>query len=306
MNHGYSRPSIFSTNILYLIVGLLLLIVGFYVQSQELYAGLLVTEYALILIPNLIFIKIKGLSLKRVLRLNGFTLKQLVYTILIVLFSYPIAVFFNMIALNIINYFSDLVPTGVPIPMTGREFLISFFIIGISPGICEEVMFRGTMLTAYEGIGYKKSIFLTAILFGIFHFNITNLVGPVILGIIFAFITIKSNTIFLPMIGHALNNTIALTIGYFATQYTNELDNLDTALEADIIPEAIAMLIATITIGIIALICGFIVFQLIRKFPPTSYSRIIASPNRSIFSYIPVFLVVIIFIVLSWVTLSYV
>lgn len=308
MNFGYNKPGIFSVNLLYLVLAILLLSVGFMVQSQELYKGLLVTEYVLILIPNIIFIKMKRLSLKRVLRLNGFSLKQLAYTVLIVLFSYPIAVFFNLMVMNIVNIFTEFVPTTVPIPMTTSELLYSFLIIAISPGICEEVMFRGTMLSAYESIGYKKSIVITSILFGLFHFNITNLVGPAFLGAVLAIVAIKSNSIFLPVIGHALNNSIALLIGYFATRYSPELDNLDAGLESGLVSDAAAMVISTITIGIIALLCGLVLYRLIKKFP-VSYRPAVgmngASTSSSL-SYIPVAIVIVMFIVLTFFTLRYV
>lgn len=307
MNYGYSRPGIFSANVLYLVVGLLLLFVGFLVQSYELYLGLVVTEYVLILIPNIIFIKMRGLSLKRVLKLNGFSLKQLGYTILMVLFSYPIAVFLNLIVMNIINMFTEFMPTTVPIPMTPREFLISFIIIGVTPGICEEVMFRGTILNAYETLGYKKSIVISALLFGIFHFNIANLVGPTFLGIILGIVALKSNTIFLPIIGHTLNNTIALSIGYFATKYSPELENLDGTLENGVVSETMAMIVSTITIGFIALLCGFVLFKLIKKFPSTyKQAGMDSAPSSSNLSYIPVAVVLVIFVVLSWMTLTYV
>lgn len=309
MIYNYDKPSILSVNVLYLILGLMLLFIGFLVQSYRLYLGLLVTEYVLILIPNIIFIKMKGHSLKRVLRLNGFSLKQLLYTILIVLFSYPIAVFINLIVMNIINTFTDFVPVGVPIPLTPQEFIISFLIIGVTPGICEEVMFRGTMLSAYESKGYGKSILITSLLFGIFHFNITNLVGPVYLGAVLGIIALKSNTIFLPMIGHTLNNTIALTIGYFATKFTPELDNIDANIGDGAISETAAMIASTITIGIIALLSGLVVFKLVKSFPtrnrPSEVNRM-SAPNNSRLKYLPVFIVFIIFVILTWFALKYV
>lgn len=308
MNYNYDKPSVLSVNVFYLMAGLMLLFIGFYVQSKELYLGLLVTEYVLILIPNIIFIKIKGLSLKRVLRLNRFSFKQFIYTILIVLFSYPIAVFLNLIVLNIINVFTDFIPTSVPMPVTPQELFISFLIIGVTPGICEEVMFRGTMISGYESTGYRKSIIITSLLFGIFHFNITNLVGPTFLGIILAVIAIKSNSIYLPIIGHTLNNTIALLIGYIATKYSPELDNIDSDFGISIVPDTMAVIITTITIGLVALLCGLILYRLIKKFPSTYTKKeigIVASSKNSKLTYLPVYLIIVLFILLSWFTLKY-
>lgn len=115
------RPSILEANSLYFVLGVLLLFLGSYVQSREIYTGLLITEYIMILIPNIIFIRLKGLSLKSTLRLNKINLKQIIYIGLIMLFSYPIAVFLNAIVITILNLFGDTVASSVPIPDWGES-----------------------------------------------------------------------------------------------------------------------------------------------------------------------------------------
>ncbi len=76
-------------------------------------------------------------------------------------------------------------------------------------------MFRGVILNAYNKLGYRKSIIITGVLFGLFHFTILNFVGPAILGIIFGIMVYKTNSLYSSIIAHTVNNGIALTIGYF-------------------------------------------------------------------------------------------
>ena len=179
--YGYKKPSLGEVNLVYLVLGFALLIIGYLVQSKEIYSGLLITEYIIILLPNILFLKLRGYELKRVLRLNSISFMQFIFIFLIMIFAYPVAIFLNAIFLAIINSFSSALPTSIPIPTTTIEYLIGLFVIAIAPGICEEVMFRGTMMSAYDTLGYKKSILITAILFGLFHFNIMNLIGPIFL-----------------------------------------------------------------------------------------------------------------------------
>lgn len=299
------KPSILEANIIYMVLGFALLTIGSIVQVREIYSGLLITEYIIILLPNILFIKIMGYSLKDVLRLNKVTLKQILYTFLIMIFAYPIAVFLNMIVMTILNTFSSAVPTTVPLPTSYKEYIVGLFVIALAPGICEEVMFRGTMMKAYDRLGYKKSIIITAILFGLFHFNIMNFIGPAFLGIILGIIVHKSNSLFSSIIGHTINNGIALSLGYVITKYSPAIDEMGVA--DNIIPEKTQILITLIALGFIALLCLSIVIFLLKKFPTTelfvqtdsSDLLVVNTEKYSRIKYAPVLVIVIIFLVLN-------
>ena len=71
------KPGIFEANNIYLMLGLALLYVGYLVQSREIITGLLITEYILIFLPNIVYLKFRGYSLKGVLRLNPISFKQI-------------------------------------------------------------------------------------------------------------------------------------------------------------------------------------------------------------------------------------
>ncbi len=260
-----NRPNIFEINLFYLILGFLLLFGGYFVQSREVYSGLLITEYIIILLPNLLYLKIKGYSIKEAIRFNKISLKQIIFTVLIIVFSYPIAVFLNLIAITILTNFTPVSPTTVPIPTSNGEYLLGLFVVALAPGICEEIMFRGTMMLGYDKMGYKKSIFITAILFGIFHFNIMNLLGPTFLGIILGFLVYKTNSILSSMIAHTLNNGIALTIGYFLTKYTSNIDEYMNS--TPVISEQMQMLISIIFFGVLTLISIVVVIFLFKHMP---------------------------------------
>lgn len=305
-------PSILESNILYLLIGILLITIGSVVQSVEIYSGLFITEYILILLPILLYLKVKGYSIRKTLRLNSISLRQIVHVILIVLLSYPIAVFFNYIGIVFLSKYGQLLPSSVPIPTSSKEFILGVLIISITPGICEEIMFRGMLLKSYESLGKKKAIIYSAILFGIFHFNLQNLLGPIFLGIIFGLLVYKTNSILSSMVGHMTNNLIALLIGTISLH--GEEMPLDIRIE---IPDYI-VIIGGIVMGIIALILGFVVYRLIESMPETeireqntsfdipigsfySYSNSInKSRNMDVIEAFPLFLFIIIFIFFNY------
>lgn len=257
------RPSILEVNILFLILGILLFVVGGIVQTREVYTGLLITEYIIILLPNLLYLKFKGYSLKKVLRLNRINLKQILYVFGITIFSYPVAVFLNGIVIAIVSFFSEQMPNAVPIPDSSAMYFFSLFVIAIAPGICEEVMFRGTIMNAYENLGKRKAIIYSAILFGIFHLNLQNLVGPIFLGLVLGMTAYKTNSIYASMLGHTLNNGIAMTIGYFA----NKAQSVNQEVPALEISYQLQLIIGIAIIGIFALVSMFILIGLLKNIP---------------------------------------
>jgi hypothetical protein len=91
--------------------------------------------------------------------------------------------------------------------------------MAVTPGICEELFFRGMIMNALEGrFGFRFAAILSAVLFGLFHFNLANLLGPIFLGLLFAWLVQVTNSIYAGMIGHAVNNGFAVTISWLMSR----------------------------------------------------------------------------------------
>ena len=313
MGENRNKLPILEANILYLIIAIMLITMGAKAQSNEIYTGLLITEYIIVLLPVLIYLILRNYSLKDSLRLNQIGFIQSVKIIFIVLFAYPIAVFFNFIGIMILSRFVEIIPNAVPLPTTASEYIVSFLVIALTPGICEEVMFRGVMMRSYHSLGKRKAIIYSAILFGLFHFNLQNLLGPIFLGILFGLIGYKTNSLYSTIIGHTVNNTIALTIGYLA----NDLEqNLETSIDTTGFAELDGLFFTFISLGIIALLFGFIVYKLVQSLtiygeretmefesfikPYSLMEDIVIGERMSSLEKIPILLVILIFVVWNY------
>ncbi|MHC1749955.1 MAG: lysostaphin resistance A-like protein [Cellulosilyticaceae bacterium] len=89
-------------------------------------------------------------------------------------------------------------------------------IVIIAP-ICEEILYRGIFL---EGLlrryTTKKAILVSALVFGIIHFNLTQSVNAFIIGIILGIIYYQTKSLLLCMLVHFINNLISfIPIGLF-------------------------------------------------------------------------------------------
>jgi sodium transport system permease protein len=86
-----------------------------------------------------------------------------------------------------------------------------FLIIALTPGVCEEILFRGFALRPLEKkLGPKWAILITSLAFAIVHLDFIRLIPTFILGVAFGFIAVKTRSIFPSIILHTLNNSVAL------------------------------------------------------------------------------------------------
>lgn len=114
-------------------------------------------------------------------------------------------------------------------------------------------------MKAYEVYGRKKAIILSAILFGLFHFNLQNLLGPIFLGILFGILVYKTESLLSSIIGHTVNNTIALTIGFLSSDIQQaSIENTH---------DAGTMVYGSIILGVIAFAFFLLVRKLLLSFP---------------------------------------
>ncbi len=259
------KISILEVNILFLIMAILLLTLGTFVQSINVKSGLIITEYFLVLLPVIIFIKIKGLNMKETLRLNKIKPKYGIITIGITLLSYPIALFFNLLVMTLISILGKIEVPSIPTAYNFKEYIGLFFIVAISAGICEEVLFRGLLLKVYERKYDKIAIIISAVLFGIFHFNLQNLMGPIILGLIFGYLVYLTNSIYVGIIGHIVNNGFAVTLAYGINKLTEIANKTGyNSSQSEVAPTTYQLFATTIFIGAMALIAGLFIHYILK------------------------------------------
>lgn len=84
--------------------------------------------------------------------------------------------------------------------------------IGFAP-ILEEILCRGLLFETFnKRWGVKFSIFLSALFFGLIHFDLATIVVATVAGMIFGVLYVRTSSIFASMIVHAINNAVAFTL----------------------------------------------------------------------------------------------
>lgn len=203
----------------FLILAAAFLTLGSMAQSANFELGVLFTEYGLLVIPLVLIGLVFKVDLKKALRFNPIPVRIGLKIFGASLLMIPGVAFLNVTIIAILMMTVHFIPQTLPEASAGTGFLVSFFVMAITPGICEELFFRGMVMNALEGrFGYRFAAVLSAVLFGLFHFNLANLVGPIFLGLLFGWLVQVTDSIYAGMIGHAVNNGFAVTISYLMTR----------------------------------------------------------------------------------------
>ncbi len=208
------RISFFSANLLYMAVMVLFVTAGYIAQNWSFHYGVLITEFLLIALPTIIYAKARGADIKNDLRFNSLSVIDTMLVIVAFISAYFVAVFINLLGEILISLMGNLIIPEIPFAKNPKEYLVLLFVIAGSAGICEEILFRGYILRAYEKLGMWPGIIATALLFAILHLNIQNILAPFFLGIVLGFVVYKTNSIFAGIIGHFINNAISVTWSY--------------------------------------------------------------------------------------------
>ena len=119
------------------------------------------------------------------------------------------------------------------------------FVVAVIPAICEETLFRGLVQKSFElKLGPLWSIVITALFFGLYHFNPYGLVALVALGAYFGYAAYQSNSIFVTMSLHFMNNLISVIA--FMILGDDELINSPSVQNIHIIPQVLSFIVLSV------------------------------------------------------------
>lgn len=107
--------------------------------------------------------------------------------------------------------------------------IISLLLIGVLAGFSEELFFRGAVQRVMVTTPINKhiAVWLTAFIFSTIHLQFFGFFPRLLLGAFFGYLAVWSGSIWLPVIAHILNNSIAVTIMWLKQRSIEPFD-IDT------------------------------------------------------------------------------
>ena len=133
------------------------------------------------------------------------------------LISYFIMVLLNLFTTGFLWIVGNFKEADVVNPLesvlSNSSIWATIIFAGILSPIIEEVLFRGVMLNKLRTYGDKIAIITTALLFGLFHENFSQFFYAVGLGMVLAYVTLKTGTIKYSIGLHIIINMMGSVIG---------------------------------------------------------------------------------------------
>ena len=124
------------------------------------------------------------------------------------------------------------------------EVILFYASVALLPALVEEFAFRGVILKIMRKHSDSLAVVVSGVMFGLMHGNFTQIPFALVVGLILAYITVKTNTLIPAMIIHFLNNSLAVTM----TLLTSNENISDTIVEYI----NIVLMIAIAILGIIS------------------------------------------------------
>ncbi len=248
-------PSLGTSLGIFAVVMLLIFYAATYAQSRNLHLGLLLTQYGLILVPVLLALWYVKANPKTTLNLRppraGAALGTLLMAPAWVVISIQLGVYHNRV-LPAPPELMELAEKLFAVSELPGGVWTLLFIVAISPAICEEVLFRGMLLSGFrQRLPQWAAILAVGILFGFFHLSIYRLVPTGLTGIFFTYLVLRSGSIYLAMFAHFVLNGLSILIetGNFPAFVMDFLENANieqSGLPLWVVGTAIAVFLAGI------------------------------------------------------------
>jgi sodium transport system permease protein len=183
------------------------------IESRGIVATLLLSQLGFFLLPSLVWVVAFGLAPVATLSLRPPPLRGVVAGLLVGASAWALVG-------GLVHYLQPQAPESLTeglkkILLLGGEassVWVGVLVIGVAPGVCEETMFRGLLLSGLRKLGPWRGVLLTALLFGLAHASVHRLMPTALLGVMFGYLVLRTGSIFTSIIAHALNNSLMVAL----------------------------------------------------------------------------------------------
>ncbi|MBO5470202.1 MAG: CPBP family intramembrane metalloprotease [Lachnospiraceae bacterium] len=210
-----SVPTI-QESILILIVALLLMVyAGGMMSLSYPLAGVIVPQFFIGVLPILAAVYIKA-DLRQVFAIHKPGVRNLIGSVILVIGAASASLLLS----NVLSYLfpenSESLNESYLNMLDGVPFVAALLLIALAPAVCEELLFRGYMFTAFRRkMSLSKAIVCVSVLFAISHMSLIKILPTALLGAALAYAVYAANSIFTSSLMHFLNNGFSVFLLYY-------------------------------------------------------------------------------------------
>lgn len=148
---------------------------------------------------------------------NAFSKLKNLYSVLYILFgavsTYSLAVLIQMGVSSLMPKANEFFQSAMAMTVGGNEVISWLLLVLVAP-INEEIAVRGIIVErGKRSFGIVGIIILSSLLFGLYHMNPIQGLYVLPMGVFWAYLAVKYNSVVIPIFGHIMNNAIGGFVG---------------------------------------------------------------------------------------------
>ncbi len=112
---------------------------------------------------------------------------------------------------------------GVEQILASGPVWVTLFVITVMPGVCEELLFRGAILSGLRRLGPVTAIVGSSLLFGAAHTVMQQSMVVTVIGVVPGLLVLRTGSLFPAMLFHMTNNLLAVVLPHWNATLTETL-----------------------------------------------------------------------------------
>ncbi len=172
-----------------------------------------ISEFLFMLLPTVWIIRRwHTKDIFRYVRLRRVTGTEILLAVVAAIAFFPVSNAISNLFLRELDFpdFLTRINSEIFTSYSSKEIVWVIVVVCVTPAICEETLFRGYLQRTLERTLGAKSLFITGIIFGLFHMRPLNLVSLSLLGMMIGFFFYRSKSLLPGMAAHFTNNLMAV------------------------------------------------------------------------------------------------
>lgn len=158
---------------------------------------------------------LRGKSLEYSRKYSPSEKKSPLFILLSCIASVALALALNLLIVKTGIAASSAAYQEVAVSQYSCAFLIGILVYGIISPLSEELLFRGIVFNGVKGfMGWKPSLFLTSVLFAVYHGNGVQGIYALVMSLLITFMYEKSGSLLIPVLMHASANIASYILTY--------------------------------------------------------------------------------------------
>ena len=237
---------------------------------------IMIAGQVLLSLPGLVYMRFRKIPFYEALQIKPISAENVKMAVMVIICAYPLVGVLNFLSMLFVeNRVTGMIDYFLPYGLQMSLILLAFL-----PAANEELLCRGFLFGSYRQVATVRGIFLSALIFGLFHMNFNQMPYAFLLGIIFALMNAATGSLVTSMLMHFLLNGFNVLMSFLAYGTAPAAAEVPADTFQTLMADPQSLKVAMIT-GMI-IVCAFVPMEiiLIRKTFEINKSRLLRNRGR--------------------------